>query len=78
MDVKQRIEAWAEKEQKGDVLHSLICPRCGGKMREHKIDNALSRVCNAYICSQCGTDEAMQDFISGDAIPFEAWHIVKE
>ena len=35
------------------------CPRCGGKMREGELVlNALSRYSNAYICPDCGVEEA--------------------
>ena len=39
-----------------------ICPRCGKKMRANEVENALSRRDNeTYICSPCGTDEALVD-----------------
>ena len=43
----------------------MFCPRCGEPtMRAVKATNALSRRDNAtYICSQCGTGEAMQDLL---------------
>lgn len=44
-------------------LDFRLCPRCGEPLRERLALNALSRVDNAtYICSQCGTDEAMFNF----------------
>jgi len=43
----------------------MFCPRCGEPtMRAAKATNSLSRRDNAtYICSQCGTGEAMQDLL---------------
>ena len=42
--------------------HFNFCPRCGVKLPDHPA--ALSRVDNATeICSDCGTDEAMQDYV---------------
>lgn len=39
------------------------CPRCGGVMRYRLATNALSRRDNeTYICSPCGTLEAVEDF----------------
>lgn len=39
------------------------CPRCGKlKMRDEQVWNSLSRRDNkTYICSSCGTEEAMID-----------------
>lgn len=42
--------------------HFNFCPRCGVKLPDHPA--ALSRVDNVTeICSDCGTDEAMQDYV---------------
>lgn len=51
-------------ENKDKYAGTKICPRCGEpKMREPEAMNALSRRDNkTYICSDCGTDEAMVDF----------------
>lgn len=40
------------------------CPRCGlNTLRPEKVMNALSRRDNkTYICSDCGTAEAMEDY----------------
>ncbi len=42
------------------------CPRCKKlKLKEEQAMNALSRRDNkTYICSDCGTDEAMIDYAS--------------
>ena len=38
------------------------CPRCGQyTMKYPAVKNALSRRVDVYICSQCGTEEAMLD-----------------
>ncbi len=41
----------------------MICPRClEDTMKEPKVRNALSRRDNnTYICSNCGTEEALID-----------------
>jgi predicted RNA-binding Zn-ribbon protein involved in translation (DUF1610 family) len=41
-----------------------ICPRCkNNELHPVKVMNALSRADNkTYICDECGTDEAMEDF----------------
>jgi len=52
------------------------CPRCGeNRMTRHP---ALSRVDNkTHICSECGTDEAMQAF-AGKPLTMETWHKNKQ
>jgi predicted RNA-binding Zn-ribbon protein involved in translation (DUF1610 family) len=41
----------------------MNCPRCGAELREPLSSNALSRKDNkTYICSQCGIEEAMEDY----------------
>lgn len=47
------------------------CPRCGGPMQSPTARNALSRVDNeTYVCSSCGTNEAMFQFDNpGQALP---------
>lgn len=35
------------------------CKGCKGPMRKEKVHNALSRYGHGYICSNCGTMEAM-------------------
>lgn len=40
------------------------CPRCSRPLNPDLVMNALSRVDNTtYICSPCGMDEAMWDFV---------------
>ena len=40
----------------------VTCPRCFGEMRKVQVQNALSRRDNkTYICSACGTQEALID-----------------
>lgn len=51
----------------------LPCPRCGNdSMKEALATNALSRHADLYICDQCGTDEAMLDFMQ-NPLPLEDW-----
>lgn len=54
-------------------LH-LPCPRCGcDSMYPKPSRNALSRYADVYICSMCGTDEAINGHL-----PFDNWSAVKE
>ena len=49
-----------------ELEENRICPRCGEKMNDVLARNSLSRYCDAYICSECGTDEALRDFVGLD------------
>ena len=59
----------------------IACPRCGKNSLEEERPalNALSRTTRTsedtpvYVCSPCGTDEAMQDWLQGGATPQEDW-----
>lgn len=50
------------QEDLPDNYPILPCPRCGGEMERKTAHNALSRRADIYICSICGTDEAIMDF----------------
>lgn len=51
-----------------------LCPRCGiVPLDRNQVRNALSRhIRGTYICSSCGTDEAMRDY-TGEVLPIEKW-----
>lgn len=53
-----------------------LCPRCGKPLRPNDIENAISRYVDIYICSDCGTAEALDGFF-GSPLPFEDWDIIK-
>jgi predicted RNA-binding Zn-ribbon protein involved in translation (DUF1610 family) len=49
------------------------CPRCGQETlrTDRPVMNALSRTDNkTYVCSPCGTDEAMENFLGGEPQPW--------
>lgn len=55
----------------GETL--LYCPRCGLRTLAPGIaENALSRHETVYICSACGTDEALRDW-KAIPLPLEEW-----
>ena len=60
-----------------DAVHPPVCLRCGASMHGRLAENALSRHCNAMICSKCGTDEAMRDY-GGASLPLTGWYAVKQ
>lgn len=46
------------------------CPRCGEEYRGHP---SLSRYANAYICPDCGQDEALRPWLGLSPMPLEEW-----
>ena len=61
-----------------------ICPRCNKeKMRTPQVFNCLSRctrgadVTAVYVCNQCGTDEAFEEYHTDGAglTPMSAWPV---
>lgn len=64
--LQDRIDALVARPEDVDT-----CPRCGTR---HRMRLALSRTDNAtYICSNCGTIEAMEDFTEGAPTPQAEW-----
>lgn len=62
-----------ERLVKSDKRFKTMCPRCNGILNEYP---ALSRHADVYICSDCGTEEAMEDYFSGNPlreINFNTW-----
>ena len=59
-----------------DAGEHLLCPRCGrDTMKPNLHTNALSRHAEGiYICDECGTSEAMLDFMN-NPLPTEDWAI---
>lgn len=59
------------------------CPRCGGQIPNNEspgaYPGALSRTDNTTeVCSQCGTDEAMQQFLDDNLTPQSDWPLVRK
>ena len=62
MNITKIIENWRIAQNAGAVLP---CPRCGCfNMKATLIENALSRHADIYICSNCGTSEALENMRS--------------
>lgn len=71
--MKNKIERYAEMQK---AVGSGCCPRCGLRTLSSKLElNALSRRADVYICSPCGTDEAILDAF-GRRDPLEKWYII--
>lgn len=62
--------SWHTNERGHHFMNTTTCPRCGENRMRADIVNALSRKDNeTYICSSCGTDEAMNDWHGVDVWP---------
>lgn len=64
-------------------MSKKVCVRCGTVPRQndafHRGVGALSRADNkTEICSDCGLDEAMQDWQRGGCTPKSEWPVNKE
>lgn len=55
------------------------CPRCGRPMDSHLSHNSLSRRATIYVCSPCGTLEALEDapFAEIAKMPIEDWEFAQ-
>lgn len=72
-EAKKTIEQLKPLQERGEAFP---CPRCGHyRMDEKPVRNAISRHADVYICSLCGTDEAIRDMI-GDVLPLTEWGMV--
>lgn len=58
---------------------NVDCPRCDGKIPNAETPGAypgaLSRLVSIEICSACGRDEAMRDFLRLAPVPPDQWPI---
>lgn len=71
---KEIVEDFAKVQRNSEFNYP--CPRCGQHTMDGKlVRNALSRRADVYICDQCGTNEAMCDFLGIDD-NLEDWSIV--
>ena len=60
-----------------DVTRRVICPRCQSQPLPVGYRGAMSRADNATeVCSECGVDEAMNQFTNGGYTePVEEWPV---
>jgi len=55
----------------------MPCPRCGKQqMNKNMAKNALSRHEDIYICTECGREESVFDYV-GQKKPLELWYAVR-
>ena len=55
----------------------MPCPRCGKQqMNKNMAKNALSRHADIYICTECGREESVFDYV-GQKKPLELWYAVR-
>lgn len=73
---KELLENLMELQEKGQVA-DFPCPRCGhSRMRENLVENAISRRVKAYICSDCGMEEALLDMAGKPPLPLKEWGMI--
>lgn len=59
-EIENIVKNWSKAQKAGALLP---CPRCGKMKLKKEIDeNALSRRADIYVCSSCGTEEALEDY----------------
>lgn len=49
------------------------CPRCGGLLGERPARSRLTVDRDVWICTPCGTDEAVRDATRQPPVPFDDW-----
>lgn len=73
-DAKEYLEWLSEPEADAENL----CPRCGaGSIGPGGRGRALSRRADAYICTDCGTEEALWDMYGQEPLPFNRWAVIR-
>ena len=73
---KKTEQSFLEIRRRQQAGEQMTCPRCGrDTMKPKLVTNALSRhVEGVYVCDDCGTAEAMLDFMQAP-LPLEQWAI---
>lgn len=75
---EQTAKAALERFARVQRDHRFACPRCGQwTMKERTVTNALSRHAEVYICDQCGTEEAVLDYL-GKPLPLSQWSFITD
>ena len=72
-------EALLDLKARQEAGEKMPCPRCGrDTMKPDLYTNALSRHADGiYVCDDCGTAEAMLDFMR-NPLPLECWAQFRE
>ena len=72
-------EALLDLRARQEAGERMPCPRCGrDTMKPALVTNALSRHADGvYVCDDCGTAEAMLDFMQ-NPLPLECWAFLRE
>lgn len=75
IEEKQELDEEKAKQngkKRGDVFD--ICPRCGKNYLQFPLVlNATSRFADVYVCSQCGTEEALSFIRPSYSISLDNW-----
>ena len=70
---------WSMELKKHKEGRECACLRCGNTLAEKLAYNSLSRYADVYVCSDCGLDEAIKEFLpdNGHPLNFKEWNIFK-
>ena len=75
--VQNFVDAIASAQNQG---YTSICPRCGKKATNcaSPMFGALSRLADIYVCSECGAEEAHDDYYGLNMLPLSEWALFSE
>lgn len=74
IDAIEKIRRFARRQKD----NNFPCPRCGEwKMDKNPARNSRSRRIGVYVCDNCGTVEALEDY-TGRERPLASWYIAQE
>ena len=71
-DAEELIKIFGRIQDHKD-LEGCRCPRCRNELQMPMVRNSLSRYVDAYICNDCGVDEAFNGHTS-----FSQWKIITD
>lgn len=74
---EQTAKAALERFARVQRDHQFACPRCGQWTMKERTTNAPSRHAEVYICDQCGTEEAVLDYL-GKSLPLTKWCFITD
>lgn len=76
-NVQSFVDAIASAQKRGDTS---VCPRCGKKAPQcaSPMIGARSRRADIFVCSECGLDEALEDYHGCDKIQLSEWALFSE
>ncbi|MFI5809168.1 hypothetical protein [Streptomyces sp. NPDC051561] len=53
------------------------CPRCSGPLGDRPARSRLTAARDTYVCTTCGTDEAVREATGKAPTPFGDWPVLR-